>query len=140
MIFQKYKNWIIIGLVIIVAFVIYAVFFGPKEKEEGLLSSGAVKTPAALVGSEIISALNQIESLRLDRAIFDSPVYQSLKDRSRKIQPEPVGKANPFSPIGSSASERNTPEIEDRVKTPATNTNRGPSTITNDSFISPPVI
>lgn len=140
MIFQKYKKWIIIGLVIIAAFILYTVFY-PKGGDDELLTSSARKTPAEIVGVEIISALNQIESLKLDRSIFDNPIYQSLKDRSQEIPPEPVGKPNPFDPIGSSAAERETLNIED-IETPAPGapTNRGPNNITNDSFINPPVI
>ena len=140
MIFQKYKKWIIIAAVIIASFILYTIL-SPKGGNDELLNSTVSKTSAEIVGVEIISALNQIESLKLDRSIFDNPVYQSLKDRSQEIPPEPVGKPNPFSPIGSSLPEDG-PEINDvenNSSTPPT-TNRGPSNITNDSFVSPPVI
>ncbi|MDA8611345.1 hypothetical protein N9L18_00575 [Candidatus Pacebacteria bacterium] len=146
MIFQKYKKWIIIVLVIIAAFVLYTIFFTGEDEGEGLVSSNATtgQTPASIVGAEIVAALNRIESLRLDRTIFDDPVYKSLKDRSQEIPPEPVGKANPFDPIGSSAPESSVPDIQDSPRTSAnssvTTGSRGPSTITNQSFVSPPPV
>ena len=141
MLFQKYKKWIIIGLVIIAAFILYTIL-SPKGGEDELLTSTSRQTPAEIVGVEIIAALNQIESLKLDRSIFDNPVYQSLKDRSQEIPPEPVGKPNPFDPIGSSLPDQDSLDIED-VETDGDGnqtSNRGPGNITNDSFISPPVI
>jgi hypothetical protein len=104
MIFQKYKNWIIIGGILILVFIVYSMFFTKKD-ENDVLKTSVAKTSAEIVGSEILNALNQIESLELDRSIFSSPIYQSLKDRSQAIPPEPVGKTNPFDPIGYSVVE-----------------------------------
>ena len=130
MIFQKYKKWIIITLVIVAAFLIYTFFFTGGEESDSLLVANVQQTPAEIVGDEIISALNQIESLSLDRAIFDNPVYQSLKDRSQEIPPEPIGKANPFDPISSSAPEVGAPRIEDQTSESAEGSSgRGPTTI-----------
>jgi hypothetical protein len=97
--FAKYKKIIIIIAIAIVGFFIYSFFFG-TPKDDSLLSSVS-NTPsgADVIGSEIIQALNQIETLELDRAIFEDPVYRSLVDRSQPIPAEPLGRENPFAPI-----------------------------------------
>jgi len=117
--FGNYKTIIIAVVVLGVAFVIYAFFFKGTPQDD-LLVSSAAQTPTALVSNEIIGALNQIESLKLSREIFDSAIYQSLKDRSQDIPPEPVGKQNPFDPISSRvpASRDSVPQIRDTPTTP----------------------
>jgi hypothetical protein len=93
------------------------------------------------LSSQIISALNQIESLRLDPAIFNDPIYRSLQDRSRPLVEESVGKSNPFDPINSIGAPFGQTG-EDGQNTQGGNNNnnnnnneptgpRGPSTITN---------
>lgn len=95
----KYKNIIIIIVVATVLF--FAVsFIKGGSKDDSLLQSVA-NTPkgADVIGSEIIQALNQIETLQLDRSVFEDPVYRSLVDRSQPIPQEPIGRENPFAPI-----------------------------------------
>ena len=101
MFFLKYKK-IIIGLVaVIVLFVLYSMFFAEEPQGEELLVSSNQTVQAQIVGNEIVAALNQIQTLKLSRDIFEDPVFRSLIDRSIPIPEEPVGKSNPFSPIGS---------------------------------------
>lgn len=100
---SKYKKIILATIVIMVLFFAYNFFFGGKQEGDELIS-GTInqRTAADVVGAEIIQALNQIESLKLDRTIFEDPVYRSLIDRSEPIPSEPVGKTNPFDPISQS--------------------------------------
>ena len=93
----------------------YSFFFGGNSKSDQLISTSGnnTKTAADIVGAEIIQALNQIESLKLERGIFDDPVYRSLTDRSQPIPPEPVGKTNPFDPIGANRSNSGVLEISE---------------------------
>lgn len=122
MFFQKYKKIILIIGTLLVVFFLYTTFFGSENTEEELLTS-SVQQPTAnqVVGTEIVSALNQIESLKLSRDIFEDPVFQSLIDRSEPLPEEPVGKINPFSPIGSAVIRQNTNSTSTNVL-PRTNT------------------
>lgn len=141
MIFQKYKKWIIIGLVIIGAFIIFVVINSFKEqKSEELLTSTTRQTPSEIVGAEIIGALNQIRSLKLERGIFENHVYKSLKDRSQKIPTEPVGKANPFSSIQNKNRSSGDGSSGKELENVDFSNGDGINTITNDSFVKPPVI
>ena len=101
MFFLKYKK-IIIGIVVtLVLFFLYTIFFAEEPQGETLLVSSSESIQNQIVGNEIVAALNQIQRLKLSRDIFEDPVFKSLVDRSIPIPAEPVGKSNPFSPIGS---------------------------------------
>ena len=117
MFFQKYKKIILIIAVLLIALLGYSLLSEPKETETLLVSTNQV-TQSQVVGNEIISALNQIQTLNLSSDIFSDPVFRSLIDRSTPIPDEPVGKSNPFSPIGSDAQVQNTRA----TSTPSTNT------------------
>jgi len=52
------------------------------------------------MGAEVLAALNQLKILKLDSSIFQDKVYLSLQDFSKPLNPEPVGRINPFNPIG----------------------------------------
>ncbi len=122
MFFQKYKKIILTIVILILAFFLYSSFFG-KESSDGELLTSSNQQPTAnqVVGTEIVSALNQIESLKLSRDIFEDPVFQSLIDRSEPLPEEPVGKLNPFSPIGSAVIRQNTSATSSNTL-PRTNT------------------
>jgi hypothetical protein len=150
---KRYKKWIIgIGL-FIVGFILYGMFFTDTTSERGggLVTStvnngtqngGVSQGGDNVISAQIISALNQIESLRLDRSIFDDAVYRSLRDRSRELREESVGKANPFDPINTTNLQFNqggntqaNPEDQagDATAAPAQTGPRGPQTIINTS-------
>lgn len=52
------------------------------------------------MGAEVLSALNQLKTLRLDESVFKDKAFMSLRDFSKPLTSEPVGRVNPFSPIG----------------------------------------
>ena len=116
---SKLKKAIIWILVLVISFGIYYFFFKGSDSdiEDYITSTGSPQEAADVLGQEILIALNQIEALKLDRSIFEDPVYLSLTDRSEEIDPEPVGRVNPFAPIGdepvgSSSSSDDTEEPE----------------------------
>ena len=92
------KNWIIIGVVIVVAAGAYFFFMGGSPTSSGTLqATGGDAT--GLVGTQVLSLLNQIRTLRIDSALFKDPAYLSLHDFSVTIPQQNVGRANPFAPI-----------------------------------------
>lgn len=92
------NSWITIVGIIIVAALIYFIFFAgePSASDQNLLQVGAAAEP---VGQRVLSLLNQIQSLRIDDSFFSDPVYGSLQDYSVAIPQLPVGRDNPFAPI-----------------------------------------
>jgi hypothetical protein len=101
----KLKKIIITVLVLGLAFIAYMIFMNKSDNSDELISgtnSLAQRrsiTETKVLGEQITQALIQIESLQLDRSIFDSPVFNSLIDKSKKITSEPVGRRNPFAPL-----------------------------------------
>jgi len=130
------KILIIVG-VLVVSFVIFMLVKG-EDKGDALVSKefnngglvGASSEEISIVGAEIIQALNQINSLNLDRSIFERPVYLSLKDLGQPIPLETVGRPNPFSPIGRdvSGTNRSTPRDLQVEDTSGDNVQTGTST------------
>jgi len=53
---------------------------------------------------EIISLLLELRAIKLDSELFESNVFKSLKDFGVVLEPEPVGRVNPFAPLGAELS------------------------------------
>lgn len=92
------KSWIIIGIIIVTAILAYYMFFAGSGTPAagGLLEA---QPEGNLVGAEVLSLLNQIQSLKIDTAFFQSSAYRSLVDYTVAIPDQSVGRANPFAPI-----------------------------------------
>lgn len=98
-------------IIAIVAIVIlgggYVYFVNTKDsdnktldvKKPGLLGESAGGAGSQLIGADVLSLLNRINSLKIDTSIFSSLIYQSLVDFSVEIPPQNVGRPNPFAPI-----------------------------------------
>lgn len=111
----KLKKIILLILGAIVLFVIYAVFIKKDPTSTSLINTGeALSTDAQALGNQISQALLRIEQIKLDKDIFTNTIYKTLVDRSEPITDEPIGRANPFAPIGDVSVSSNT-----RVNTPA---------------------
>jgi len=98
----KYKNIIIIIVVIALGLIAYSIF-RPDPEVKKLLETTQRQDSAQVLGDDITKAINQIQSLKLDRAVLDDPVLKNLVDHSEPIIPEPIGRKNPFAPIGSNS-------------------------------------
>jgi hypothetical protein len=137
--FQKYKK-IIITIAILIALPLIYSMIGtrPDNNSNQLLSSSNNQfAQQQIIGNEIIAALNQVQTLSLSKDIFEDPVFRSLIDRSSPIPLEPVGKINPFAPIGQQII-RNTTTPTATSTRPAVNTNI--NTIQNRPVTEQPVI
>jgi hypothetical protein len=51
---------------------------------------------------DLVATLLALRAVKLDGSIFSDPGFQNLKDFSTQIVPEPIGRPNPFAPLGSS--------------------------------------
>ena len=105
--FAKYKKVIISVVIIVIVFLGFKFFKKDPVSDAELLTSttnnstGNLELEAAdVLGAQIIQALNQINTLKLDRSIFTRDIYLSLVDKSEPIPLEPVGRPNPFAPLG----------------------------------------
>lgn len=90
-------------LVAVVAFAVYFFFFRSAEVEMVLDEFGN-PVQAQVVGQDLIDLLHELESVKLDDAIFSSPALQNLVDLSIILTPQPQGRENPFSPLSGSGA------------------------------------
>ena len=92
------KTWVWVAIIIIVAAVGYFYFYGTSAPAaSGLVQSSGSDSEA--VGSQVLTLLNQFQSLKIDTSIFSDPGFLTLRDYSVAIPPENVGRANPFAPL-----------------------------------------
>jgi len=61
------------------------------------------------VDGDVVTILLQLRSVSLSGTIFSDPAFMSLQDFGSEIMPEPVGRANPFAPLGSIRTGTTTP-------------------------------
>jgi hypothetical protein len=97
-ILKKYRNFAFIVLVLVLLFAGYSIFFVDESGTEGPLV--ATTGPGGRVGQEVIATLARVQAIRLETTLFSNSAFQSLVDFGQIIPPEPVGRPNPFAPLG----------------------------------------
>lgn len=130
---------IIIGIVVAgILFLLYAVFLKPDPQAETLVAGReqaagvSASQDSKVISTQISQALLKIEQIELSRAIFDNPIFHSLEDRSQPIMDEPIGRTNPFAPLGDTSvnvSQRST-NLNMATGTSATSTRSATATST----------
>lgn len=108
---SQHKVMVTIVIVCVVAALWYGMS-GSSSPEPTIIASNADGTPVTQGGSavvpgsvdadtkNILSILLALRSVKLDSSIFSNPAYISLKDFSTEIVPEPIGRPDPFAPLG----------------------------------------
>jgi hypothetical protein len=98
----KLKKIITTLILIALLFVAYVVFVKEDPTTPDLVSNsaGSISGDAQVLGNQISQALLRIEQIKLDQSIFESELYKRLVDRSEPISEEPIGRPNPFAPLG----------------------------------------
>ena len=102
MVFLKNHKILLIVVAIIVAFIAYTALTGVED--EPLLVTTVVaspQTPAAAAEQGLVSLLLELQALSLDGTLFTTPRFMGLSDFGQELSPQPVGRPNPFAPIGS---------------------------------------
>lgn len=94
---KRYRTLIIAAVLIAGGFLVYSNFFaGSKEP----LLSGQAPSPNTPADQDLITLLFQLKSIKLDNTIFNDTAFRSLQDFSQALVPEPIGRTNPFAPLG----------------------------------------
>ncbi|MEK7606351.1 MAG: hypothetical protein AAB458_02040 [Patescibacteria group bacterium] len=99
---QKYKKLLILAGIVAVGFVGYALFSG-NELPEGLTSESVYDIPAE-EGGDLLAILEELRTINLDTSILQDTTFLTLEDFSVTLTAEPVGRPNPFAPIGVGAA------------------------------------
>lgn len=101
----KLKKIIFTILALILMFILYVLIIKEDPSVDPLITgSGSVGVNNQVLGTQISQALLRIEQIKLDKSIFTDQIYRSLQDRSIPIEPEAVGRNNPFAPIESTGA------------------------------------
>ena len=90
-------------IIVVVALLLYFYTKGEPTDSGSSLSteSSAESASAQEASNRVIILLNKINSLNIDAKLFESAEYKSLVDYTIAIPDQPVGRPNPFAPIGS---------------------------------------
>ncbi len=92
------KTSIIAAVVLaIVLYGYFAFFRGPSATDILVLED----TPASEASQTLLATINSLNTIKLDDSIFSDPVFLSLTNFGVQIPAEPVGRRNPFAPVGS---------------------------------------
>ena len=99
--FLRKHKMTLMGVVLIAgAFIAYQLYFESDKEDSVLVSESGGEISGSVVGREIVVLLDELQAINLDGSILDDPAFQSLVDFEQKVRAEPVGRSNPFIPIG----------------------------------------
>jgi hypothetical protein len=102
---KKHRRILMAIIIFAVALFIYLTFFRDEDKDSGLVST-TVATVETGVEIDLISLLFELSNVDLDGALFEKRSFQSLVDFGQEILPQPIGRPNPFAPVGSDVGDR----------------------------------
>lgn len=96
----QHKLILILVVVVVLGGAGYAVMGGGAPETATLTTSVPVSGPEA----GLVETLLALRAVKLEGTIFTEPAFLQLQDYSTQIVPEPVGRANPFAPLGKGAA------------------------------------
>ncbi len=97
---QKTKQIIIILIIIVISFIGYKMYFVSPDPAGTALVAEKAATSQLADGQIILTSLSRLEKVKLDESIFSNEVFNSLVNFERPIEPQTIGRPNPFLPIG----------------------------------------
>lgn len=96
------KNKVIIVITLLIAAFVVFVYFKNNSIDSSGSSIVAEQKVAEFAGArEILSLLNRMSTVKLDDSIFSDKSFISLNDTTVVLVSQPVGRNNPFAPLGS---------------------------------------
>ena len=104
---KKNKIVLIIIAVLVAGFVWYGMS-GSDTPQGGLIKSdelGGTGSPETTAERAMLETLFQLKAIQLSGSIFSNPAFQALRDFRTEIVAEPVGRENPFAPLGEEVRE-----------------------------------
>ena len=91
-------TFITLAIIGLVALGLFFYFAGDPSNDPMSALETTEVADAQIVGSRVLGLLNRINSLQIDKTIFESAAYMSLVDYTITIPEQPVGRENPFAP------------------------------------------
>jgi len=101
---KQNKNIFIAVGVLLLLFVGYFIWRSGGQEESFPLSNldasaGFTDSPGGQAGRQIISILNELQQIRIDRGVFDHVVFNDLIDHTIATTSEDRGRPDPFEPL-----------------------------------------
>src|ERR1044071_3618150 len=93
--FKANKTTILAAIIIVALVYVYFTYF--RSSDTQLLTATNAPTEQS---AGLLLTLANLHTLQLDNSIFSDPVFLSLTDFGVQIDPQNVGRRNPFAPIG----------------------------------------
>lgn len=97
---ESKKSLFIPILVILLAILIVGYVYFSRGRDNDSLLQTRVKTADEVIGKDLLLSLLKLKTLKLDDSLFRDPVFLSLQDWTIELVPQPVGRNNPFLPLG----------------------------------------
>ena len=114
---KKFKYLIIVVVIIVVAFIAYTIFTNSSAATDSTAlqktavdsstagSASNSSVPNNELAQSFVDQLLTIQNINLKLAFFSDPVFLGLVDNHVDIDPQPIGRPNPFAPIGKDAGQ-----------------------------------
>jgi hypothetical protein len=80
------------------------------DPEVATLSAVDSQSASSVDDTKTLETLINMRNLRLDGRVFESAAFNALVNTERQIIREPVGRSNPFSPVGTEGAASATPQ------------------------------
>ena len=101
---KNLKNIIGVIIVLILAFLGYGYFVKNSSNEDSKSAETLTATlPDDFLGKEIFEMYNSLQAINFNSKVFESPVLARLEDLTSALPVIPIGRDNPFAPLGATA-------------------------------------
>lgn len=97
---DKFKKILIVVIIVGVAFALYTYFLKGDSSVTILSPERIGEAQENSVERELLSLLIELRSVQLSGEIFEDPAFQNLNDFGQVLEPQPIGRKNPFASIG----------------------------------------
>lgn len=100
---KKFKYLIIIAVVVVIGFVLYTIFTSPTDTSTSSFTKSSTESSGGQandLAKTFVDQLLTIQNINLKVEFFNDPVFVGLKDNHVDIEPQAIGRPNPFAPIG----------------------------------------
>jgi len=94
--------YVIIAIIVAIGLAAYFYWNGNSTPVNNNLQDTADSTE--VVGSQVFQLLGKINAIKIDSAFFKGQTFSTLVDYSVSIPALPIGRSNPFAPIGGTAN------------------------------------
>lgn len=109
----KQNKIVVIAVVVVLIFGAWIGLSEDGSTDEALVTQDTTGVKSAQEKAALDTLL-QLRSIQLTGSIFSDPAFQLLRDTRTEIVAEPVGRRNPFAPLGTSAPQNTATTSTDR--------------------------